>query len=134
MRPAGRSSVLLRGKGVGQGEDDLGVGHDGRVDEASPLVDDRVAAVGYSEFGPKLAERPEARGWVVLDKRIHDLCLPFTGFRQTVESGALVWADSLADLAAAGISGHGASGYLAGNGLLSALGPAYLAATHAVSE
>jgi len=30
--------------------------------------------------------------------------------------------------AAAGISGHGASGYLAGNGLLPALGLAYLAA------
>ncbi|GHF42054.1 fumarate reductase flavoprotein subunit [Amycolatopsis bartoniae] len=33
--------------------------------------------------------------------------------------------------AAAGISGHGAGGYLAGNGLLPALGLAYLAATHA---
>ena len=33
--------------------------------------------------------------------------------------------------AAAGISGHGAAGYLAGNGLLPALGLAYLAATHA---
>lgn len=32
--------------------------------------------------------------------------------------------------AAAGISGHGAAGYLAGNGLLPALGLAYLAATH----
>lgn len=172
-------------------------------------------SVGYSEFGPKLAGRPQARGWIVLDERIHDLCLPFTDFRQTVESGALVWADSLADLAkamdlpaaeaeltsveaiargerpdplgrgnfsavlrppyaavqvlpalfhtqgglrvdgharvelaaggvlpglyasggaAAGISGHGASGYLAGNGLLSALGLAYLAATHAATE
>jgi fumarate reductase flavoprotein subunit len=171
-------------------------------------------SVGYSEFGPKLAERPEACGWIVLDKRIHDLCLPFADFRQTVESGALVWADSLAELAAAtgmpaaeaelteveaiargerpdplgrthfedvlrppyaavqvvpalfhtqggvrvdaharvelssggvlsglyasggaaaGISGHGASGYLAGNGLLCALGLAYLAATHAAS-
>lgn len=32
--------------------------------------------------------------------------------------------------AAIGISGHGADGYLAGNGLLSALGLSYLAATH----
>ena len=32
--------------------------------------------------------------------------------------------------AAMGISGHGAAGYLAGNGLLSALGLAYLAADH----
>ena len=33
--------------------------------------------------------------------------------------------------AAAGISGHGAAGYLAGNGLLPALGLSYLAAGHA---
>jgi fumarate reductase flavoprotein subunit len=32
--------------------------------------------------------------------------------------------------AASGISGHGAAGYLAGNGLLPALGLAYLAAGH----
>jgi fumarate reductase flavoprotein subunit len=32
--------------------------------------------------------------------------------------------------AAAGISGHGADGYLAGNGLLSALGLGYLAGRH----
>jgi fumarate reductase flavoprotein subunit len=32
--------------------------------------------------------------------------------------------------AAAGISGHGATGYLAGNGLLPALGLAYLAGQH----
>jgi fumarate reductase flavoprotein subunit len=164
---------------------------------------------GYSEYGPKLAARPGATGWVVFDRRIHDLCLPFTDFRQTVESGAAVWADDPAALAtamglpveavieelaasdraacgeaddrfgrayeapleaplaavrvvpalfhtqgglvvdeharvttpsrdvlrglyasggaAAGISGHGASGYLAGNGLLPALGLAYLA-------
>lgn len=166
---------------------------------------------GYSEYGPQLAARPEATGWVVFDRRIHDLCLPFSDFRQTVESGAVVWADDPAALAAAtglpvdavvdeltaagraargeahdrfrrayeapleaplaavrvvpalfhtqggllvddrarvmttagdairglyasggaaaGISGHGASGYLAGNGLLPALGLAYLAGT-----
>jgi fumarate reductase flavoprotein subunit len=33
--------------------------------------------------------------------------------------------------AAVGISGHGAAGYLAGNGLLSALGLGYLAGRHA---
>jgi len=166
---------------------------------------------GYSEFGPYLASRPGATGWVVYDRRVHDLCEPFTDFRQTVESGAEVWADDAAGLAAvtglpedavvaelaeadraargeiadrfgrayeapleppyaavrvvpalfhtqgglvvdgsarvvdaddrpipglyasggaaAGISGHGASGYLAGNGLLPAFGLAYLAAT-----
>jgi len=36
--------------------------------------------------------------------------------------------------AAAGISGHGAAGYLAGNGLLSALGLGYLAGRHAAAR
>ena len=36
--------------------------------------------------------------------------------------------------AAAGISGHGAAGYLAGNGLLSALGLGYLAGRHAATS
>ncbi|MEV4602322.1 FAD-binding protein [Amycolatopsis sp. NPDC049253] len=171
---------------------------------------------GYSEFGPSLAARPEATGWVVFDRRVHELCMPFTDFRQTVESGAEVWADDARALAvatglpedavtaeldesaraargeipdrfgrdyeapleppyaavkvvpalfhtqgglvvdgsarvvdgddrpipglyasggaAAGISGHGASGYLAGNGLLPAFGLAYLAATAVAAE
>lgn len=170
---------------------------------------------GYSEYAAALAARPGATGWIVLDKRIHDLCLRFTDFAQTVESGVLVWADDLESLveamgvpaaaagelaaverlargeaadrfgrtffeaplappyaavrvvpalfhtqggvvvdgharvvrddgstipglyasggAAAGISGHGAAGYLAGNGLLPALGLAYLAADHLAS-
>lgn len=169
--------------------------------------------IGYSEYAPALAARPGAEGWIVLDKRVHDLCMPFTDFRQTLESGALIWAESIAELAegtglpedalaseladakvaaetgaadrfgrtsfeapltspyaavqvvpalfhtqgglvvdeharvtrpdgipveglyasggaAAGISGHGAAGYLAGNGLLPALGLAMLAAEH----
>ena len=168
-------------------------------------------STGYSEYAAQLASQPHAEGWLVLDKRVHDLCLPFTDFRQTVEGGAVMWADTIEDLAAlidvpdmtlraeiesvgavadgrgtdrfgrtsveaalaapfaavrvvpalfhtqgglvvddrarvtqadgspiaglyasggaaAGISGHGASGYLAGNGLLPALGLAYLAA------
>jgi succinate dehydrogenase/fumarate reductase flavoprotein subunit len=168
---------------------------------------------GYSEYAAVLAGRPEATGWLVFDRRVHDACLPFTDFRQTVESGALVWADDAEALAkatglpagevadelaataalargegadgfgrtgfeaplqppyaavrvvpalfhtqgglvvdgsarvlrpdgspipglyasggaAASISGHGASGYLAGNGLLPALGLAFLAADH----
>jgi fumarate reductase flavoprotein subunit len=171
---------------------------------------------GYSEYAAQLARQEGAEGWLVLDRRIHDDSLVFTDFRQTVESGALVWADSLEELAraigvepatlveeaellarvaagevvdrfgrtsveaplqgpfaavrvvpalfhtqgglvvdeharvlrpggtpipgiyasggaAAGISGHGASGYLAGNGLLPALGLAFLAAEHAAA-
>lgn len=172
---------------------------------------------GYSEYASVIAAQPGATGWIVLDRRIHDACLAFTDFRQTVESGVLLWADDVAGLAeatglpaealaeemaataeraqgsgsdrfgriyfeaelqppfaavrvvpalfhtqgglvvdkharvlrddsseieglyasggaAAGISGHGAAGYLAGNGLLPALGLALLAAEHAASR
>ncbi|WP_433616563.1 FAD-dependent oxidoreductase [Dactylosporangium sp. CA-139114] len=172
---------------------------------------------GYSEYAAALAARPEATGWLVLDQRIHDACLSFTDFRQSVESGALLPAADAAALAAvtglpaaavaeelaetdavargerpdrfgrtffeapleapyltarvvpalfhtqgglvvdeharvlraggepipglyasggaaSGISGHGAAGYLAGNGLLPALGLAYLAANHVAAS
>jgi fumarate reductase flavoprotein subunit len=172
---------------------------------------------GYSEYAAALASRPQAEGWLIFDKRVHDLCLSFTDFRQTVESGSLIWADTIEGLAegtrldadalkaelttatavasglstdrfgrvafeaplaapyaavrvvpalfhtqgglvvdqharvtkpdgapiiglyasggaAAGISGHGAAGYLAGNGLLPALGLAFLAAEHAADQ
>ena len=164
---------------------------------------------GYSEYAALLAAQPEGSGWLVFDQRIHDACLRFRDFADTVASGALVWADDVAALARAtglpvhplrdtfaaaggsaaggadafgrthweaplappfaavrvspclfhtqgglavdgcarvygadgqtigglyaaggaamGISGHGAAGYLAGNGLLPALGLAYLA-------
>ena len=168
---------------------------------------------GYSEYAAVVAGQPDATAWIVLDRRIHDACQVFTDFRQTVDSGALVWADDAAGLAEAtgvpvealtatldqvaqaaqgtsrdpfgrsefeavleppyaavrvvpalfhtqgglvvdeharverpggepitglyasggaahGISGHGAAGYLAGNGLLPALGLAFLAAEH----
>jgi fumarate reductase flavoprotein subunit len=171
---------------------------------------------GYSEYAAQLAAQEGAEGWLVFDKRIHDESLVFTDFQQTVESGALVWGETLADLAASmsvdpdvlreeaeglariadgsasdrfgrtsveaplcapfvavrvvpalfhtqgglvvdecarvlrpdrtaipglyasggaaeGISGHGAAGYLAGNGLLPALGLAFLAAEHAAA-
>jgi len=171
---------------------------------------------GYSEYAAQLAAQDGAEGWLILDQRVHDACLPFTDFQQTVESGALVWADTIEELAAAisvdpaalkeeverlgqvaqgaatdpfgrtsveaplsapfaavrvvpalfhtqgglvvdeharvvrpdgtpipglyasggaaeGISGHGAAGYLAGNGLLPALGLAFLAAEHVAS-
>ena len=157
-----------------------------------------------------LAAQPGARGWLILDERIHEACLAFRDYQETVDSGALRHAADVAALAqiigadasvlertltdaaaaargeqadefgrtvfedvitapyvaikvqpalfhtqggllvdgnaqvlrsdgsavpglyaaggaAAGISGHGADGYLAGNGLLSAFGLSYLA-------
>jgi len=165
---------------------------------------------GYSEYAAMLAAQPGARGWLILDERVHEACLAFRDYQETVESGALRRADDASSLApvldvdpevlaetlaqadaaargerpdqfgrtafedvlrppyvaikvqpalfhtqggllvdgnaqvlrndgtpvpglyaaggaAAGISGHGADGYLAGNGLLSAFGLSYLA-------
>ncbi len=178
------------------------------VDRAGHRFGDETC--GYSEYAALLAAQPGAGGWIVFDEQIHELCLPFTDYLQTIESGAVELADTpaqlaaimevdpgaldqeLADLAAAaggtdrfgrhvhrglqpplraalvhpalfhtqgglvvdeharverpdgspipglyaaggaanGISGHGASGYLAGNGLLPAFGLALLAAEH----
>lgn len=166
---------------------------------------------GYSEFGHEVVAQPGGTAVLLLDRRIHDACLVFDDFRQTVEAGALRWAEDAEGLAAAfgldpaaltasldevrdlashggtdqwgrsyweqplgqplagvrvtgalfhtqgglrvdararvlrpdgsaiaglyasggaamGISGHGAAGYLAGNGLLPALGLAFIAA------
>jgi fumarate reductase flavoprotein subunit len=169
---------------------------------------------GYSEFAKLELGQPGTWAAIIIDQRIHDLCVNFDDFRQTVEMGTLRWADNPDDLAArigipadslaatlaevdrfvggavdscgrrswpettlrwplaairvspalfhtqgglqvdghgrvvgtdgsklpglyaaggaaAGISGHGAAGYLAGNGLLSAFGLSFLAAEHA---
>ncbi|MEO6882146.1 MAG: FAD-binding protein [Mycobacteriaceae bacterium] len=174
--------------------------------------------VGYSEFAHlTLARASGGRAVIVLDQRVHDACLVFDDFQDTVASGALRWADTVPELAhklgvdpaglaatveaaaaaaagdiadplgrtdweaplqppyagvhvepalfhtqgglrvdgharvldgcgapiagvyasggaAMGISGHGAGGYLAGNGLLPALGLAYLAAGDAAAS
>ncbi len=55
------------------------------------------------------------------------------GFARVLRAGEPVLGLYAAGGAAAGISGHGAAGYLAGNGLLSALGLGYLAGRHAAA-
>ncbi|MFJ8927479.1 FAD-binding protein [Streptomyces sp. NPDC102364] len=67
------------------------------VDGAGERFGDETT--GYSEYAAALAARPGARGWIVMDHRIHDLCLSFADFRQTVDADALVWADDLDALA-----------------------------------
>lgn len=167
---------------------------------------------GYSEYAAQVLQHADGEAWIVLDQRIHEACQEFQDYRDTVESGALRWADDVDALAAsigadptrlretverarasaqsgedefgrthweqplappyaavsvrpalfhtqgglrvdeharvltkdgepikglyasggaaAGISGHGSGGYLAGNGLLPAFGLAFLAAEH----
>jgi fumarate reductase flavoprotein subunit len=184
------------------------------VDDAGRRFGDET--IGYSEYAREVIAHAGGRAVIVLDQRIHDACMAFDDFRDTVASGALRWADTAEELAAqvgvdpaglaatlagtqrlAGgegsdelgrtlweaplappyaavrvapalfhtqgglrvdgdarvlrpdasaipglyasggaamsISGHGAGGYLAGNGLLPALGLAFLAAEHAAS-
>lgn len=55
------------------------------------------------------------------------------GHGRVLRQGAPIPGIYAAGGAAQGISGHGADGYLAGNGLLAALGLGYLAATHVAS-
>jgi fumarate reductase flavoprotein subunit len=181
------------------------------VDAAGRRFGDETT--GYSEYAEQVVRGADGRAWVVLDQRIHEACLAFQDFRDTVESGAVRRADTVERLAeqcgidpdglaatlaetqrlaagdgddrfgrtfweaplappyeavhvrpalfhtqggllvdgnarvldrddrpipglyasggaAAGISGHGAAGYLAGNGLLPAFGLALLAAEH----
>ena len=169
---------------------------------------------GYSEYAAIELERAGGEAWIVLDGRVHEACLAFQDYQDTVDSKAVRWGDDAAGLAratglpeqalaatltraraaadgaddefgrryweeplrppyaaisvrpalfhtqgglvvdqharvlageepivglyaaggaAAGISGHGAGGYLAGNGLLPAFGLSYLAADHLVS-
>src|SRR5665213_3990243 len=166
---------------------------------------------GYSEYAREVNAQPGMTAVLIVDHQIFEACMVFEDFRQTVESGAVRWADDAAALAesfqlppdqlsatltkvqncadvgatdefgrsdwghrleppfagvrvtaalfhtqgglrvnqhaqvlrddytpiaglyasggaAAGISGNGAAGYLAGNGLLPALGLAFLAA------
>lgn len=173
--------------------------------------------VGYSEFAHlTLARAARGRAVIVFDERVRDACLAFEDFRDTLDSGAVKWGQTVDELAAQlgvaaagltatvrqaaacargeapdeygrsdwelpleppyagvhvepalfhtqgglrvdgrarvldgtgtplagvyasggaamGISGHGAGGYLAGNGLLPALGLAYLAADDAAT-
>ena len=181
------------------------------VDETGRRFGDET--VGYSEYARQVLAHANGRTYIILDRRIHDACLAFDDFKDTVDSGALRWADTAEELATAigvdaaglaatlaraaevatgqapdefgrtqwgepltppyaavrvvpalfhtqgglrvdgharvlrpdgapitglyasggaamGISGHGAAGYLAGNGLLPALGLALLAAEH----
>lgn len=181
------------------------------VDAAGHRFGDETA--GYSEYAEEVLRGADGHAWLVLDARIHEACLSFQDFRDTVESGVVRRADTVEELArrcgvdpaglaetlaqtqqlaagggedphgrvaweaplappyeavavrpalfhtqggllvdeharvldgddrplagvyasggaAAGISGHGAAGYLAGNGLLPAFGLALLAAEH----
>lgn len=55
--------------------------------------------VGYSEYAREILRQPGGRAVLVLDQRVHDACLAFDDFSDTVSSGALRWASDVPGLA-----------------------------------
>lgn len=55
---------------------------------------------GYSEYASTVLSRAGGEAWIVLDRRVHEACLAFQDYRDTVASGALKWAATPAELAA----------------------------------
>lgn len=56
--------------------------------------------IGYSEFARLVLDRDGGEAWMVLDRAIHEQCLPFADYERLVESNAIRWADDEEDLAA----------------------------------
>ncbi len=76
------------------------------VDRAGRRFGDETT--GYSEFAALELERAGGEAWIVLDHRIHEACLVFQDYRDTAESGAVKWGDTVVDVAAAaGIDADG---------------------------
>jgi fumarate reductase flavoprotein subunit len=101
----------------------------------STLAACRSAAAGETtdEFGRTFWEEPLRPPFGVV-KVTGALFHTQGGFATVLRSGAPISGLYAAGGAAVGISGHGAAGYLAGNGLLSALGLGYLAGSDAMKN
>ena len=57
-------------------------------------------SAGYSEFAAILNNQEGSTGWLMIDKRIHDGSMSFKEFEVTAASGAIIWADSMEEIAA----------------------------------
>lgn len=76
------------------------------VNEAGRRFGDET--VGYSEYAREVLRQPGGHAVLVLDRRVHDACLAFDDFRDTVASGSLRWADTVEELAVlAGVDATG---------------------------
>jgi fumarate reductase flavoprotein subunit len=56
-------------------------------------------SAGYSEYAAILSKQENSTGWLIIDRDIHDGSMSFKEFEVTVNSGAIVWADSVDELA-----------------------------------
>lgn len=54
---------------------------------------------GYSGFAREILAQARSMGWVVLDERINQACMPFADHQRLNEAGALRWADDSLTLA-----------------------------------
>ena len=54
---------------------------------------------GYSEQAQRVIAQPNAIAWNIYDQRIHDSVMQFEDYRQAFNAGAVLTADSVADLA-----------------------------------
>jgi fumarate reductase flavoprotein subunit len=56
-------------------------------------------ALGYSEQAAKIIAQPEAQAFSIFDERLHRLMLDFDDYRDAMKAGAIITADSIAELA-----------------------------------
>jgi fumarate reductase flavoprotein subunit len=56
-------------------------------------------SAGYSEFASTLNDESGSTGWLIIDKEIHDGSMLFKEFEVTAASGAIIWADTLEEIA-----------------------------------
>ena len=56
-------------------------------------------SAGYSEYAAILNRQQESTGWLIIDKEVHDGSMLFKEFEVTAASGAIVWADTLEEIA-----------------------------------
>lgn len=57
-------------------------------------------SAGYSEFAAILNSQAGNTGWLIIDKRIHDGSMSFKEFEVTAASGAIIWAETMEEIAA----------------------------------
>lgn len=57
-------------------------------------------SAGYSEFAAILNNQEGNTGWLIIDKRIHDGSMSFKEFEVTAASGAIIWANTMEEIAA----------------------------------
>lgn len=57
-------------------------------------------SAGYSEFAAILNNQVGSTGWLIIDKEIHDGSMLFKEFEVTAASGAIIWADTMEEIAA----------------------------------